>query len=355
MADTVNGRFLSGASRRRVLNAVLLGGALHGLIWHLVSLDPHSEFLNAVGILNQRYLYRISFLSNVYTGGHEKCRSNSWEERNIDVSRATKIKLSIYFLVSELSPGDTATSITTQHRHLHQAILPVDRSRALSHLATYLWLSVAVVLDPRYKMRFLEHCFKQAYGNGAKTYISDVRGKIYELFFRYSCRADEPSRNNNGMEMNTHVSDPLDFTDQNYHEQATYDDSLRELHAYLDGQLYSPNDVNYLSREALSQDGHFDILKWWKANASIYPVLAAVARDVLTISGSGVSEQSAFDETDERVYLFNQKLSHEMAEAVICTQDWFQDSEPDHLVTEFYSSWGTETSDADGGNSTVPI
>jgi hypothetical protein len=102
---------------------------------------------------------------------------------------------------------------------------------------------MAVVLDPRYKMRFLEHCFKQAYGNGAKTYISDVRGKIYELFFRYSCRADEPSRNNNNnnnnsMEMNTHGSDPLDFTDQNYHEQATYDDSLRELHAYLDGQLY---------------------------------------------------------------------------------------------------------------------
>jgi hypothetical protein len=79
MADTVNGRFLSGASRRRVLNAgksvhvfvvfhvdvrskcivtlkpvvssaVLLGGGLHGLIWHLVSLDPHSEFLNAVGV-----------------------------------------------------------------------------------------------------------------------------------------------------------------------------------------------------------------------------------------------------------------------------------------------------------------
>jgi hypothetical protein len=61
---------------------------------------------------------------------------NSWEERNIDVSRATKIKLSISFLVSELSPGDAATSITTQHRHLHQAILPVDRSRALSHLST---------------------------------------------------------------------------------------------------------------------------------------------------------------------------------------------------------------------------
>ncbi|KAM0823357.1 hypothetical protein ACQ4PT_070919 [Festuca glaucescens] len=208
----------------------------------------------------------------------------------------------------------------------------------------YLWLSVAVVLDPRYKMRFLEHCFRQAYGNGAKTYISDVRGKIYELFFRYSCRADradQQSRNNNNdMEMNSHGSDPLDVTDHNYHEQATYEDSLRELHAYLDGELCPLNDVNYLSSEALPQNGHFDILKWWKVNASIYPALAILARDVLAISACAVSEESAFGETDERVYLFNQKLSHEMAEAVMCTQDWFQDS---------------GRSDTNGGNCSVPI
>ncbi|XP_047094920.1 zinc finger BED domain-containing protein RICESLEEPER 2-like [Lolium rigidum] len=203
----------------------------------------------------------------------------------------------------------------------------------------YLWLSVAVVLDPRYKMRFLEHCFRQAYGNGAKTYISDVRGKIYELFFRYSCHADQQSRNND-MEMNIHGSDPLDVTDHNYHEQATYENSLRELHAYLDGELCPLNDDNYLSSEALPQNGHFDILKWWKANASIYPALAILARDVLAISACAVSEESAFGETDERVYLFNQKLSHEMAEAVICTQDWFQDS---------------GRSDANGGNCSVPI
>jgi hypothetical protein len=33
----------------------------------------------------------------------------------------------------------------------------------------------------------------------------------------------------------------------------------------------------------------------------------------------------------------------------------FADAEPDHLVTEFYSSRGTGRSDADGGNSSVPI
>lgn len=54
----------------------------------------------------------------------------------------------------------------------------------------YLWLSLAVVLDPRYKMRFLEHFFRQAYGNGARMYISEMRGKIYELFIRYSCCAE---------------------------------------------------------------------------------------------------------------------------------------------------------------------
>ncbi|XP_024317126.1 zinc finger BED domain-containing protein RICESLEEPER 1-like [Brachypodium distachyon] len=185
----------------------------------------------------------------------------------------------------------------------------------------YLWLSLAVVLDPRYKMRFLEHFFRQAYGNGARMYISEVRGKIYELFIRYSCCADQPSTNND-MQMNTHVSDPLDGTGQNYNELGVSEGYLRELHVYLDGELCPPNDVNYLSMEALSQDVHFNILKWWKDNASIYPALAALARDVLVIPGCAVSAESAFDKSDERAHMFYRQLSHEIVEAVICTQDW---------------------------------
>jgi len=55
----------------------------------------------------------------------------------------------------------------------------------------YLWLSLAVVLDPRYKIRFLDRSFKEAFGSNANKYMLEVRAKICELFFRYSIHADQ--------------------------------------------------------------------------------------------------------------------------------------------------------------------
>ncbi|OEL35301.1 hypothetical protein BAE44_0003683, partial [Dichanthelium oligosanthes] len=55
----------------------------------------------------------------------------------------------------------------------------------------YLWLSLAVVLDPTYKIRLLIVCFKEAFGTQAKKYILEVRGKLYELFLQYSFHVDQ--------------------------------------------------------------------------------------------------------------------------------------------------------------------
>jgi len=64
----------------------------------------------------------------------------------------------------------------------------------------------------------------------------------------------------------------------------------------------------------------------------MYPTLALLARDILSIPACVVSSESAFDETDERVSLFNRKLSPEVVEALICTQDWLKSSETNDEV-----------------------
>ena len=38
----------------------------------------------------------------------------------------------------------------------------------------------------------------------------------------------------------------------------------------------------------------FDILLWWKANSSKYPILSQITRDVLAISVSTIASESAF-------------------------------------------------------------
>ncbi|KAL6659026.1 hypothetical protein ACP70R_003066 [Stipagrostis hirtigluma subsp. patula] len=194
----------------------------------------------------------------------------------------------------------------------------------------YLWLSLAVILDPRYKFRFLVFCLNEAYGNDAKRYILEVRGKMYELFLQYSCHVDQESgedlnQRNNDLQLDTHGNVPVHGSSQNYIEQSAHEE-LGELIGYLEG-------------EVIPENVPFDILKWWKDNATTYPTLARLARDILAIPGCAVAAESAFDETDERVSLFNRKVSPEVVEALICTQDWIKSS---------------EINDEVGGNGTMP-
>ena len=116
----------------------------------------------------------------------------------------------------------------------------------------------------------------------------------------------------NDLQLDTHGTIPVHDASQNYIEQAA---------------LEEPGEViRYLEGELIPQNANFDILKWWKENASTYPALARLARDILAIPGSAVSAESAFDEADERASLFNRKLSPELVEALICTQDWIKSS-----------------------------
>jgi len=144
-----------------------------------------------------------------------------------------------------------------------------------------------------------------------------VRGKLYDLFFQYSCHVDRQNdesfdQRTNDLQLDTHGSIPVHDVSQNYIEQAAHEE-LGEVIRYLEGEL-------------IPQNANFDILKWWKENASTYPALARLARDILAIPGSAVSAESAFDEADERASLFNRKLSPELVEALICTQDWIKSS-----------------------------
>nr|XP_015649132.1 zinc finger BED domain-containing protein RICESLEEPER 1-like [Oryza sativa Japonica Group]XP_015649133.1 zinc finger BED domain-containing protein RICESLEEPER 1-like [Oryza sativa Japonica Group] len=183
----------------------------------------------------------------------------------------------------------------------------------------YVWLSLAVFLDPRFKLRYLEQCFTQVSSSGcAKLFVLEVRAKIYELFLQYSCNVDWQTgellnHRSNDLQMDRHGNDSLHGTDKNDIEQGS-NGEFRELTSYIEGELYPQND-------------QFDILKWWKDNASTYPTLARLARDILAIPGSAVSAEYAFNKTGERVILFNQKMSPEIVEALICTQDWIKSSE----------------------------
>ena len=77
---------------------------------------------------------------------------------------------------------------------------------------------------------------------------------------------------------------------------------------------------------------NFDILVWWKQNSTRYPILSTMVRDVLASPVSTVASESAFSTGSRVLDTYRSSLNPEMAEALICTQNWVKSTIP--LVKE---------------------
>ncbi|XP_024989347.1 zinc finger BED domain-containing protein RICESLEEPER 2-like [Cynara cardunculus var. scolymus] len=109
---------------------------------------------------------------------------------------------------------------------------------------------------------------------------------------------------------------------------------------YAKQQLQVPEKMNdlqrYLVEESLDPTTtEFDILLWWKANASRYAILSMIAKDVLVILVSTVAIESAFSTSGRILDSFRSSLSPKMLEALVCTQSWLKDLQV--LNTDFAS------------------
>ncbi|BFG15467.1 hypothetical protein CerSpe_017410 [Prunus speciosa] len=77
----------------------------------------------------------------------------------------------------------------------------------------------------------------------------------------------------------------------------------------------------------VSKDAYFDILMWWKLNGPKYPVLAAIAKDVLSIQTSTVASKSCFSTGGRVIDVFRSSLTPRSVEALICMQNWLRGDE----------------------------
>jgi hypothetical protein len=86
---------------------------------------------------------------------------------------------------------------------------------------------------------------------------------------------------------------------------------LHEVDQYLGAALEPTNDEDC-----------FDILSWWKLNGPKFPVLAAIARDVLAIQTSTVASESCFSTGGRVIDQFRSSLTPKTVEGLICMQNW---------------------------------
>ncbi|XP_047092284.1 zinc finger BED domain-containing protein RICESLEEPER 2-like [Lolium rigidum] len=187
-------------------------------------------------------------------------------------------------------------------------------------------LAIAVVMDPRFKMKLVEFSYSKIYGVEAAKYVKVVDDALHDLYKDYVAQplASTGEANKNASANNNTAAAPstgdglLDF-DMYLSEIAISQPSKSELEQYLD--------------EALTpriQD--FEIVDWWKLNTLKFPTLSKMARDILAIPmsmvSSGGSIFSAATTGSRMLDDYRSSLRPEIVEALFCAKDWLQYAPP---------------------------
>ncbi|KAE8687097.1 Zinc finger BED domain-containing protein RICESLEEPER 1 [Hibiscus syriacus] len=181
-------------------------------------------------------------------------------------------------------------------------------------------LAIAVVVDPRFKMKLVEFSFTKIFGEDAPTYIKVVDDGIHELFLEYVALPlpltptyAEEGNVGNGKADDSHQGNLLS------------DQGLSDFDVYImetSGQQMKSELDQYLDESLLPRVQEFDVLGWWKLNKIKYPTLSKMARDILSIPVSAAAPDSVFDITIKQLDEYRSSLRPETVEALICAKDW---------------------------------
>jgi len=77
-----------------------------------------------------------------------------------------------------------------------------------------------------------------------------------------------------------------------------------------------------LDEPRVNRNAPLDILAFWKSNQFRYPILAMMARDILSIPVSTVASEASFSNGGRVLDQFRSSLKSETVEALLCTKDW---------------------------------
>ncbi|KAF7134784.1 hypothetical protein RHSIM_Rhsim08G0083100 [Rhododendron simsii] len=183
-------------------------------------------------------------------------------------------------------------------------------------------LYVAVVLDCRFKLRWVKFCYIKTKGKEvAEQMEKRVKGVLEKLYDAYANEGEvrvQVASATLSVVVDEDCDDRLSLASEfdTYLEQEYSSVCSSEVDKY----------VNDLCERKDIPD--FDILLWWKNNSNKYPILSQLARDVLAMPVSTVASESAFSTGGCVLDPFRSSLSPSMVETLVCTQNWLLSTVP---------------------------
>ena len=80
----------------------------------------------------------------------------------------------------------------------------------------------------------------------------------------------------------------------------------------------------YCSQTMIKPTQAFNPVLWWKENAHSFPILSAMAKDVLAIPISSVASESAFSQGRQQLGDHRHSLANTSLEVLVCLRDWIR-------------------------------
>ena len=156
-------------------------------------------------------------------------------------------------------------------------------------------LVIATILDPRHKFDFPDFFYEKVCENFVDIDLSKNMAK--DWLGRYFRKYEEVIRRNG-----TSLGPQVDVSNSMASYSPVLMQGKRKIHqefaqfrSQRRGSWVQKSELDaYLEEQPVREDEIFEILTWWKTNSNKYPVMSAMARDVLAIPLSTVSSESAF-------------------------------------------------------------
>lgn len=177
-------------------------------------------------------------------------------------------------------------------------------------------MGIAILLDPRFKTEMLLVCFEMLLGvNGEECEgkVREVTKLLCELMTEYQVDCDEDNIESSAAVAPKEAPAAMSILTARVAKKRPASLRLKsELDRYLE------DDYVMATRE------NFDVLSWWKVAGIRYPTLRMVARDIFAIPVTTVASESAFSTSGRVLSEHRSRLTPDMLEALMCSQDWIR-------------------------------
>ncbi|KAF9596339.1 hypothetical protein IFM89_008865 [Coptis chinensis] len=183
-------------------------------------------------------------------------------------------------------------------------------------------LGLASCMDPRYKFTILELCVDlnyesepQVVPNSELTFnqlkMKTYKTKLAELFEEYEKKMGNTEFGLNQPVPNSGDDDDIVFDLLLQRRASSSNTNKSDLQHYLEQPVIK-----------VDKEPPFNVLDWWKTQEGTYPILSAMARDLLTSPVSTVPSESAFSASARVVSKYRSSLLPETIEALMCLKDY---------------------------------